>query len=224
MKKILVLSVLLSFCAAWMRAESSRADCVSRVESCEAVLQEMQFHPEVAVPRQILRQARGLVIAHQVKAGFLLGVKGGYAVALVRRPDGSWSVPGLLHAGEISFGLQIGGQGVDTIYVLMDDPSVRLLFRNRFNFGVDANAVAGPNVRDFENATALIHDSVLIYSSASGLYAGATVKTGYLSPNEEGNHTLYNTSYNLPELLFGNVVTAPQEVQPLMKYVSDLAR
>ncbi|HKB89221.1 MAG TPA: lipid-binding SYLF domain-containing protein [Opitutaceae bacterium] len=224
MKKLLVLAALLSFCTAAVRAEYSRADYIKRVETCEAVLQELQFHPETAVPAAVFRQAKGIVIVHQFKAGLLLGVKGGYGVVLAKKPDGSWSVPGLLHAGEISLGFQIGGQGVDTIYMLMDDTSVKLIFRNRFNFGVDADAVAGPNQKEAEKSTYIIRNSVLVYSTVNGLYAGATIKTNYLTPNDAGNHILYNTTYNLPELLFGNYVTVPDEVKFLMDYVQKLAK
>ena len=164
------------------------------------------------------------MITNQFKAGFFIGVQNGYGVVLVKKASGRWSVPVLIKAGAASLGLQLGGTAVETIFVITDDQTPRLMFKNRFNVGVDAKAVAGPHGSEKENDNRPIIDApVLVYMINSGLYAGATVQTGYLARNDPANRLLYNTSYVMPELLYSDWVPPIPEVQPLMNLVQRIA-
>lgn len=226
MKKLLLLSLasLLAVAPASAASKSDRDVLVSHVETCEAILQQFQNRPETAIPRAVLQKARGLIIVNQFKAGFILGMKGGYGVIMVKRPDNRWSLPVLINAGEASIGFQIGANATETIYVLMDDATPRLLFKGRVNIGVDAKAVAGPKAAEAEaNNREILNTPVLVYSKARGLYAGATVKAGYVSRNDEANFKLYGTKYTLPELLYSEWVQPIPEVKYLMDYVQKMA-
>lgn len=225
MKKLLLLSLaLLSAVSVRAASKSARDVLVEHVETCEAILQEFQNRPETAIPREVLQKARGIIITNQFKAGFILGMKGGYGIVMVRKPDNRWSLPVLINAGEASFGLQVGASANETIYVLMDDATPRLLFKDRFNIGVDAKAVAGPKSAEaVANNREILATPVLVYSKARGLYAGATVKAGYASRNDNANFTLYSTKYTLPELLYSDWVDPIPEVKPLMNFVQRIA-
>ncbi len=224
MKKLLILSLLALFGTAAMRAAASRAELVDRVETCEAILQEFQSRPDTAVPAAVLQKARALIIVNQFKAGLFLGVKDGYGVILVKKPNGHWSLPVLVSAGEASLGFQIGANAVETIYVITDDKTPRLLFNHRFNVGVDAKAIAGPKAAEAERYNEeILQTPMLVYTKVAGLYAGATIKAGHLSRNDSDNALLYNTRYTMPELLYSDWVTPPTEVQPLMTLVQRLA-
>ena len=180
--------------------------------------------PATAIPAQVLQSAHALVIVNQFKAGFFLGIKDGYGVILVKRPDGRWSLPVLVSAGEISLGFQVGANSVETVMVITDDQTPRKLFSQRFNVGVDAKAVAGPKAAEVEkNNREIITAPVLVYTKAAGLYAGATVKAGWLQRNDAINFVLYKTSYTMPELLYSNWVNPIPEVVPLMSYVQRIA-
>lgn len=228
MKKFLTaLFCLTTLTAALPAANELRLPAVvERLDSCEAILQGIQGNNRTAIPADILRRAKGIVIVNQFQAGFILGIKDGYAVALARRPNGKWSVPAFLRAGELSFGLQAGGKSINAIYLLMDDAAVRLLFKNRFNFGAEAKAVAGIRSAERESVTRPIPGdaSVLVYSTTEGLYVGAAIKTGYMSPHEEANRIFYNSNHRMPELLFSDWVTPPREATYLMDYVTRLTQ
>ncbi len=222
--RLLLLSVLTTAAAFGADIALARNEYVARIESCEAVLREMMANPETAIPAEILAQARGLVITNQFKAGFLFGVKDGYGLVLVKKANGRWSVPAFVRAGEASIGLQLGATTVETVYVIMDDATPRLLYNQRFNVGADAKAVAGPRVAERENLNqALIAAPVLVYAKSKGLFAGATVKAGYLSRDDTANRSFYNTTYTLPEILYSDWITPTPEVQPLMNYVQRIA-
>jgi lipid-binding SYLF domain-containing protein len=228
MKKFLTALFCVTAFAAVLPAATgfTREAAVSQLDSCEAILQEMQGNVKTAIPADVLRRAKGLVIINQFQAGFFLGIKDGYAVALVRRPNGKWSVPAFLKAGELSFGLQAGGKAINAVYVLMDDSTARLLLKNRMNLGAEAKAVAGIRAAEREAVTKNLPGdaNVLIYSTTEGFYLGAAVKTGYMSPSEEANRVFYNSNHRMPELLFSDWVTPPPETRFLMDYVTRLTQ
>src|SRR4051812_15756861 len=223
MKKFLTALFCATTLAATLAASTAfnRETVVSHLDSCEAIQQEIQGNAKTAIPADVLRRAKGIVIVNQFQAEFFFGIKDGYAVAMVRRPNGKWSVPAFLRAGELSFGLQAGGKSINAVYVLMDDATARLLFKSRLNLGAEAKAVAGVRAAERERVSSGIttEASVLVYSTTEGLYLGAAVKTGYMSPHEEATGLFYNPETRLPELLFSDWVTPPPETRYIMDYV-----
>jgi lipid-binding SYLF domain-containing protein len=225
MKKLLLLSFAALFGAALVRAEPTRADLVARIESCEAILQEFQAKSNLRPSPEAWRSAKALLILNQFKAGLLLGVQDGYGLIMVK-DKGRWSIPVLINAGEASFGLQLGAKSVESIFIITDENTPRMLFKNRFNIGVDAKAVAGPKAAEAErNNEEIMKTPLLAYIKSVGLYAGATVKAGHISRNDQANFILYNTRYTLPELLYSDWVSpdAAPEVKPLMELVKKLS-
>lgn len=223
-KSFSILLALFCSAAAVEAAVPSRSDLLTQVNSCYAVLQEFMANPETAVPPQVWQKARAVLIVNQFKGGFILGVKSGYGVVMVKKANGRWSLPVLVNANEASIGFQIGAKSVETIYIMTDDQTPRLLFKPRFNIGVDAKAVAGPHVADVERDNRpLLAVPVLVYTKERGLYAGATIKAAQIMHNDEANSFLYSTDYTLPELLYSDWVKPVPEVQPLMDYVQHLS-
>lgn len=234
MKKLLslVLGLALAGTAAAQNAPKA-STLVTQMESCEAIIREFQGNSKLAIPENVLKQAKGIIIINQFQAGFFLGVKDGYGVVLVRRPNGKWSVPAFLKAGDISLGLQFGGRAINTVMVLMDDDTPRRLFKGRVNFGTDAKVVAGIRRAEAEmvnqqlpgNTEANNNANVLVYTSQEGLMAGVAIKTGYVSPDDKANQAYYSTRHRLPELLYSDWVTSvPTEAKYLMNYVAEITR
>jgi SH3 domain-containing YSC84-like protein 1 len=211
-----------------LHADSSadRGRFITRMETCEAILREFQADPNRAIPAEVLRGAKALVITNQIKGGLILGLQEGYGTILVKKANGQWSIPVVVRAGEASLGLQLGGSRLETVYAIMSEDTPRLLFEGRFNIGVDAAAVAGPRVAEVEKTNReLLKVPVLVYSNQKGYFAGATVKSGYITRSDAINRAFYAVDYDLPELLYGNFVNPiPAEVKPLMDYVTEITQ
>jgi len=224
MKKFLFLSLVALFGASFLHAEVDRAKLVQRVETCEAILQTFQIRRDTAIPPAVWQRAKAVIILSQFKAGFSLGIQDGYGVIMVKQASGRWSVPVLINAGEASLGFQLGAKSMETVLIITDAATPRLLFNQRFNIGVDAKAVAGPKAAEVErNNKELLNTPVLAYTKTVGLYAGATVKAGRIARDDAANFLLYNTKYTLPELLYSDWVQPTKEVQPLMNLMQSLA-
>ena len=221
---LLALTTIFAAAPVSLRAATSRNDLVKQFETCEAIIREFMADKDYAIPAQVLQAARAIVITNQYEAGFIVGMKGGYGTMMVKRPDGTWSIPVLIRAGGASVGLQIGGKNVETILVITDAATPRLMFNNRFNIGVDAKAVAGPKYAEAEAMNKdILNTPVLVYARHSGLMAGATVKAGWMGRNDDANRAFYATKYTMPELLYGNFVKPPAEVKPLIDFIKQIA-
>ena len=96
MKKFLTTVFCVSALAAMLPAATTltRQGVISHLDSCEAILQEIQGNVRTAIPADKLRAAKGIVIVNQFQAGFFFGIKDGYAVALVRRPSNVLPISG----------------------------------------------------------------------------------------------------------------------------------
>ena len=195
-----MIPLLCLLAASGARAATPRSNLVLRVETCEAILREFMGDPSTAIPQAVLARAHALIIVNQFEVGFGLGGKGGYGVIMVKKPGGHWSLPVLISADEASVGFQLGAKSVETVYVIADENTPRMIFDKRFDVGVDAKAVAGPNEAQAErDIQPILGTPMLVYTKSKGLFAGAAVRTTYLGRDDDANYILYNTQYAMPE-------------------------
>jgi len=197
------------------RAQRKRAETARRIADFADYLRTNQAAPDQAIPQELLQACRGILVFRQFKAGLGLGGHGGGGVALLRRDDGSWSPPAFFQDGGASVGLQIGGQKVEAIHLVMNEDGVRMLLKTRFTVGVDASAAAGPVGRD---AAARVGPgtAILSYSRAKGLFAGAKIEGGVMVANHEANEALYGPGKGLADILTDPQTPMPPEAKPLL--------
>lgn len=201
-------------------SDHGRAEVVSRLNDFQKFFVDFQLAPDSAVPVELLAQCYGIIIMRQYRAGFVLGVKGGDGVVLLRDPKtGAWSAPAFVVSAEGSFGFQIGGQAVDAIILIMNRDGIDMLLKTRFQIGVDASAAAGPVGRD---AAAKVGPgtALLSYSRSQGLYAGASFEGGALLNNDNYNHALYGMKVGLKDILIDQVVPFPPEAKPIIDTIA----
>src|SRR2546430_5766362 len=105
MKKLFLVLAMSSL--AVVVADAAEQDTVNR---CAAIITQFQQMPEKAIPRDVLRQAKGLAIMSVVKAGFIFSAKGGQGVVIARTPRG-WSGPSFIATGGGGGGFQAGVPG-----------------------------------------------------------------------------------------------------------------
>jgi len=173
------------------------------------------------IPPEILSPAEGILILHQVKAGFLIGGKGGEGVLLVRDTlSRRWSAPAFLNVGEGSAGLQIGVETSDTVLVFMTRESLGIIDGSRFQVGVDAGAVAGPRVARTEDDFS--ETPVFYYHKTGGLYAGATFKGGWIFPDDSANELLYGIQdITVRDIVLNKRVKFPSAGKKLLETIQE---
>src|SRR4029078_5737969 len=105
------------------------------VNQSAKILRDFRMMPEKGIPGAILRDAKGLAILTVVKVGFGVSGKGGQGVVVARTPNG-WSGPSFVGTGGAGWGLQIGAQLTEFVFVLNNNRAVRA-------FSQDGNVTLG---------------------------------------------------------------------------------
>jgi lipid-binding SYLF domain-containing protein len=183
------------------------------------VLNEIMATPDKGIPSEILGSAKCVaVVPSLLKGGFVVGVMHGRGVTTCRTPSG-WSAPAPLTTTGGSFGLQIGGQAVDLIMVIMNDRGMQALLSSKFKLGADASVAAGPVGRHAEGSTDWkMRAEVLTYSRARGLFAGITFNGAVIKQDENATRELYGRMVDFKSILTGSVPT-PQAAEPFVAAV-----
>jgi lipid-binding SYLF domain-containing protein len=195
----------------------------SRLESAATVLNEIMASPDRGIPSDILGSAKCVaVVPNLLKGGFIVGGAHGRGMATCRTPTG-WSAPAPLTTTGGSVGLQIGGQAVDLVMVVMNDRGMQALLTNKFKLGADASVAAGPVGRHTEGATDWkLRAEVLTYSRARGLFAGISFNGAVIKQDEDATGELYGRQIDFKTILTGSV-PPPQSAEKFLAAVKQAA-
>lgn len=183
-----------------------KARAETQLDRIAVYFEMLQSDPVGAIPPEILKDARALVIVRETRAGFVIGGKSGGGAMLVRGKDG-WGAPALMRAQEGGVGLLAGWQSATFVQVLMSQTAVDAVRTNHFRFGVGVRVTSGPRSMGDEAKTRSAGSDVLIYSDTGGLYGGLAFEGGTLRPDARANRDLYGMEAE--EVLFGSRRPAP---------------
>jgi len=206
MKKLLILFGLVA-----LAGTAAQADEQGTVKRSAEILREFRSMPEHQVPRAVLRNARGLAIMRVVKVGFVFSGKGGDGVVIARTGNG-WSGPSFIGTGGAGWGLQIGGQVTDFVFVLNNRDAIRAFSRGRnVTLGGDVSAAAGPVGRDVQ-ANVTPKAAVYTYSLSKGLFAGVSLEGAVIATEKGKNEHYYGRSVTASQILNGKAAAPPGSV------------
>lgn len=191
----------------------------SRLEAAATVLNEIMAAPDKGIPSDILSSAKCVaVIPSLLKGGFVVGGAHGRGMATCRTATG-WSAPAPLTTTGGSIGLQIGGQAVDVVMVVMNDRGMQALLTSKFKLGADASVAAGPVGRHTEGSTDWkLRAEVLTYSRARGLFAGISFNGAVIKQDEDATRELYGRMVDFKTILTGSV-QPPQSAEKFLAAV-----
>lgn len=180
-------------------------DQIRQSRKASEILTEIMDAPDKGIPRDLLDGAECVaVFPDTYRAGFIFGGRYGRGVASCRTPTG-WSAPAYFNLGGGSWGLQIGGQSTDYIMLFMNRKGLESLMKNKFTFGGDAAATAGPVGRETAAGTDLyLNSQILVYSRSKGLFAGAILDGSVVKLDKKDMREAYNTD-NARSVLSGQL-------------------
>jgi lipid-binding SYLF domain-containing protein len=218
--------LVLSICsilvgASWAADEKDKneSDIVKRIDNSAKVLDEIMATPDKAIPDKVMRNAKCIaVIPSMVKIAIGFGGNHGKGVATCRTENG-WSAPAPITITGGSWGLQLGGQAVDLVMVVMNQSGMDHLLSSKFKLGADASAAAGPVGRDAGADTDIkMKSEVLTYSRARGLFAGVDLSGAALTQDKDETRVLYGKFYPFADILSGKV-QPPASSEPFLAAV-----
>ena len=225
MRRLLVLALSVSLLPTALFAaddEGTKAD--RRVESAATVLDEIQSAPDQGIPEEVLGSAECVaVVPSLLKAGFIVGGRFGRGVASCRTPKG-WSAPAFFSIGGGSFGLQIGGEAVDLVMLIMNKNGMQNLLSSNFKLGADASAAAGPVGRHASaNTDWKMRAQVLTYSRARGAFAGLELAGAVIQQDKDSTRDFYGRMVPFKTSLEGNI-EAPKAAYPFLSTLAKWAK
>jgi lipid-binding SYLF domain-containing protein len=162
------------------------------IESCKTTVEALRSNGAIGGPvNDNLSRARGvLIFPNLVQAGFFFGAKGGQGVLLVRQGAG-WSDPVFVYAANATFGLQIGGEGGQVMFTVMNDPAIHRLLQGNADLGGDLSVAVGPVGAGAQGNVTTANADLVAFSLQQGAFAGATVEGGVVAPRAEFNQAYY---------------------------------
>lgn len=219
MKTIMLGLMLLGLAGTALAIDQTELD--NRIRTLTAKLENMQIKPDKMVPADTLRKARGIILLDRTKAGFVFAYQGGGGVAMVKDPKtGQWSPVAFLSANEGSLGFQVGGEQAFYVILLMNTNATRVLTEPNFEFGGEARGTAGDASTGAEGKVSTHEQSVLVYSDRKGLFGGAALKAGAITPDEDANHVYYREYLTMKDILFDGKVKPTESSIELAKQLA----
>src|SRR5947199_3689628 len=185
---------LLSFAKEADKAKAQQ----DRLRNADTVLKEILKVPD-NIPQELLDKARCVIVMPSVlKAAFVVGGSYGRGTMVCRAGkdfSGPWGAPAMYALEGGSFGLQVGGEATDFVFLIMNDRGAGSLLHTKVRLGADASAAAGPKGRSASADTdAYMRAEILSYSRARGPFAGVSIDCSSLRPAEDANRKLYGNS------------------------------
>src|ERR1043165_4612283 len=167
-------------------------EATERSRRAAKVFTEIMAAPDKAIPKDLLDKAEAVaVFPNVIKAGFILGGRGGSGV-ISRRVRGGWSAPAFFKLGGGSIGLQIGASSTDFVLLFMNEDALKGLLEDKLEIGGEGSVAAGPIGRAAAASTNVTLDAgILSYSRSKGLFAGLELKGVVINPDNDDNQAVY---------------------------------
>jgi SH3 domain-containing YSC84-like protein 1 len=185
----------------------------NRLENCGVVMQEILDIPD-NIPQELLEKAECVIVIPSMTK-VAIGIGGSYGRgAMVCRSgkafNGPWGAPAMYTLEGGSFGLQLGGESTDVVFLVMNTRGVDALLSSKVKLGANASAAAGPKGRSLEGSTdASLRAEILSYSRSRGLFAGLSLEGTSLRPDDDANEEVYGRKLTARRIVTGDRIGVP---------------
>jgi lipid-binding SYLF domain-containing protein len=168
------------------QAESDRAELL---HDANRVVNHMRHDPSFTEARRMLDGARAVYIVPKlVKGGFIFGAEGGDGVLLVRHGH-SWGTPKFYGMGSASFGLQVGLEQAELVFIINSERALRGIEGGNFKLGANAGITVVTLSGGAEGATTPRGGDIVVWTSATGAYGGLTFNGSVIKADTDENAT-----------------------------------
>src|ERR1700744_6353571 len=163
------------------QAESDKGELL---HDANRVVSHMRHDPAFGQARAMLDGARAVYIVPKlVKGGFIFGAEGGDGV-LLRRTAHGWSTPKFYGMGSASFGLQVGLEQAELVFIINSERALRGIEAGNFKIGGQGGITVATLSACAECATTLRGGDMVVWTSATGAYGGLTFHGSVIKADE----------------------------------------
>ena len=191
-----------------------------RLENCGTVMQEILDVPD-NIPQELLEKAECVIVIPSMTK-IAMGIGGSYGRGAMscrsgKTFNGPWGAPAMYALEGGSFGLQLGAESTDVVFLVMNRRGVDALLSSKVKLGANASASAGPKGRNLEASTDVtMRAEILSYSRSRGLFAGVSLEGTSLRPDDDANQDVYGRKLTARRIVTGAPITVPESGRHLV--------
>lgn len=189
---------------------STAPDVVKRMNNSADVLTAIMGTPDKGIPTKILSDAKCIIVIPSmihIAVGF--GGRHGKGVATCRTTNSNrngWSAPAPVTITGGSWGLQLGGQAIDLVMLVMNQTGMQHLLSSKFKIGAEATGAAGPVGREVATDTDWkMKAEILTYSRSRGIFAGIDLNGASIKQDRDETAVLYGKIIPFESILSGKI-------------------
>jgi len=175
-----------------------------RLVAARAAMRKLLAGSDGNIPETILKNANCVAVFPNVlKAAFIGGAEFGRGLASCRVGANQWSRPSYMTFGAASVGWQIGANSTDLVLFFVGEKAKNTLLSSKFTLGGELEVSAGPIGKGAEASLDINRELNRVYSYANseGIFAGASLKGGVLTPDNDSNAMVYGKDMSISSIL-----------------------
>ena len=202
MKILAQFAAAAAFAAALLAAPAAQAsDQTELLARANRTVDHFRSDPAFAEAARMVHGARAiLIVPRLIKGGFIFGAEGGDGV-LLRRSGRNWSSPAFYTLASASFGLQIGLQQAELVFIIMSDRALRGIEQGESKLGAGAGLTVVTLSSAAEGATTVRGGDIVVWSSGTGAYGGLTFNGSVVKAKDDWNAQFYGDDATVSGIL-----------------------
>jgi lipid-binding SYLF domain-containing protein len=206
-----VAAMLLALGLAAAPLAKADTDQQNLVDRARITVDDLRKDQEFGNARDLLKTARGvMIIPSLVKGGFFLGGEGGEGVLMTRAGRNDWSNPAFYTLASASFGLQIGLEESELVLFVMTERALNDFMADEFKIGAQAGlAIVTLGSTAEASTTTNLHADIIVWSSATGAYAGLTLNGSLIKPRDSWNEAYYGRAESVRDIVIKREAQSP---------------
>jgi lipid-binding SYLF domain-containing protein len=182
--KLASAAALATVCLALPAQADDQSELLHRANQ---TVNHLRTDPAFGTARTMLQGAEAIYIVPQlVKGGFIFGAEGGEGVLLHRTGKG-WSTPRFYDMGSASFGLQIGLEKAELVFIINSKRALRGIEKGEVKLGAAGGITVVTLSAGAEGATTAHGGDMVVWASGTGAYAGLTFNGTVIKQDKDAN-------------------------------------
>ncbi|HKB96758.1 MAG TPA: lipid-binding SYLF domain-containing protein [Rhizomicrobium sp.] len=182
--KLASAAALATVCLALPARADDEAELLRRANQ---TVNHLRTDPAFSTARTMLQGAEAVyIVPRLVKGGFIFGAEGGEGVLLHRTGKG-WSTPRFYDMGSASFGLQIGLEKAELVFIVNSKRALRGIEKGEVKLGAGGGLTVVTLSAGAEGATTAHGGDMVVWTSGTGAYAGLTFNGTVIKQDKDAN-------------------------------------
>jgi lipid-binding SYLF domain-containing protein len=182
----LAVTLALAASAASFSAQAA-SDRLELLRDANTTVTNLKHDPSFDQARAMIQNARAVYIVPKlVKGGFIFGAEGGDGVLLIRNGHG-WSEPKFYGMASASFGLQIGLEQAQLVFIINSERALKGIQDGDFKIGGQGGITVATLSGGVEGDTTLHGGDIVVWTSATGAYGGLSFNGSVIKADTDEN-------------------------------------